>query len=86
MLRIKAERLARKWSQTQLAARACLSTSDISRIETGRFRPYPQQTVRIARALKMSPDELLLESVETEAIAVEPVMHDGQPKGESHGG
>jgi transcriptional regulator with XRE-family HTH domain len=59
LLRIKAERLQRGWTQTQLAARSGLSTSDISRIETGRFKPYPKQALRIARALKVAPECLL---------------------------
>ena len=59
MMRIKAERLARHWTQTDLAARAGLSASDISRIETGRMQPYPRQVRRIARALRLEPEQLL---------------------------
>jgi transcriptional regulator with XRE-family HTH domain len=59
LLRIKVERQRRKWTQTDLGARAGLSASDISRIETGRLRPYPHQALRIARALRMEPDRLL---------------------------
>jgi len=65
MLRIKVERLRRKWTQTQLGARAGLSASDVSKIESGRQRPYPRQTLRLARALKV-PAERLLESAELE--------------------
>jgi len=46
-------------TQTELGARSRLSASDISRIETGRLQPYPEQARRIARALKVSPAELL---------------------------
>lgn len=60
MLRIRQERLRRGWSQTDLGGRAGLSASDVSRVETGRFQPYPQQHLRLARALKLRPDELLL--------------------------
>jgi transcriptional regulator with XRE-family HTH domain len=60
MLRIKAERQKRKWSQTTLAARAgSMSAADISRIENGLLKPYPQQLARLARALKVPPDQLL---------------------------
>jgi len=59
VLRIKAERLRRDWSQTILAARADVSASDISRIESGRFLPYPKQAKRIADALDLRVDELL---------------------------
>lgn len=56
---IKAERLRRGWTQTELGAKAGLSASDVSRIETGRLRPYPLQVIRLARALKLAPDQLL---------------------------
>lgn len=58
-LRIRTERLRRKWTQTELAARSGLSTSDVSRIETGRLRPYPRQLARLARALRLAPERLL---------------------------
>ena len=59
MLRIRRERLQRGWNQTQLAARANMSTTEVSRIETGRAIPHPNQVLRLARALKIPPDELL---------------------------
>jgi transcriptional regulator with XRE-family HTH domain len=65
-LRIKIERLRRKWTQTDLGARSGLSASDISRIETGRLRPYPGQAARLAKALKVAPEDLL-EHVEAKA-------------------
>ena len=60
MLKIRAERLRRNWSQTQLAARANLSSSQVSQIETGRIKPYPRQIHRLARALEIPADELLV--------------------------
>ena len=57
--KMKAERLKRQWSQTQLAARAALSTSDVSKFESGRMTPYPAQALRLARVLGLSPQELL---------------------------
>jgi transcriptional regulator with XRE-family HTH domain len=59
---MKAERLRRKWTQTELAARCGLSTSDVSRIETGRLRPYPVQVSRIARALRLSRVQLFVDA------------------------
>ena len=60
MLRLKAERIRRGWTQTILAAKATrLSASDVSRIENGRTQPYPGQLRRLARALKVPPDDLL---------------------------
>jgi transcriptional regulator with XRE-family HTH domain len=62
MLRMKAERIKRGWRQTILAAKATpLSASDVSRIETGRTQPYPGQLRRLARVLKVPPDDLLTE-------------------------
>jgi putative transcriptional regulator len=58
-LRIKVERLKKNWTQTELGARSGLSASEISRIETGRFLPYPRQAGRLAKALKLQPEELL---------------------------
>ena len=58
-LRIKVERLRRKWTQTELGARSGLAASEISKIETGRSRPYPRQAMRLAKALKLTPEDLL---------------------------
>ena len=59
MLRIKAERLRRGWSQQDLAHRARMAASDISRIENGRLSPYPGQVKRLARTLKLDASDLL---------------------------
>ena len=60
VIRMKAARVARGWSQTALAATAGrLSASDISRFETGYARPYPVQAGRLAQVLELRPDELL---------------------------
>jgi transcriptional regulator with XRE-family HTH domain len=64
ILKVRAERLRRRWSQTVLGARAGMSASDISRIETGRLLPYPRQISRLARALKLDPAQVL-DRVET---------------------
>lgn len=56
--RMKAERLRRHWTQTDLAYHARMSPSDISRIENGLLIPYPGYAERLARALGLSPDEL----------------------------
>jgi transcriptional regulator with XRE-family HTH domain len=59
VLRIRAERLRRRWSQQELGYRAGIQATDISRIETGRLIPYPSQAERLARVLDLSPDDLL---------------------------
>lgn len=61
--KMKAERLARNWNQTTLAFHARMSMTEISRIETGRFKPYNGQAERLARVLGLAP-ESLLETVE----------------------
>lgn len=67
--RMKVERLQRRWTQTQLGARAAVSASDVSRIESGRFVPYPNQARRLARALGLTVDELLEPVAEAERAA-----------------
>jgi len=57
MLQIRQERITRGWSQAQLARRARISVSDMSRIEGGWLKPYPQQLKRLARALGWPLDE-----------------------------
>ena len=67
--RMKAERLRRRWTQTDLAYHARMSPSDISRIENGRLIPYPGYAERLGKALGLSPEELQLPS-EGEALTV----------------
>lgn len=59
MLRIRAERLRRGWTQTVLAYKARLSTSDVSKIETGMQRPYPKQARALSVALGIPTENLL---------------------------
>lgn len=68
MLKIQAERLRRNWSQLDLGYRAKVQPSEISRIETGQAVPYPKQRARLAKVLKVPPEELL-DTVEPEAAA-----------------
>lgn len=51
MLRLKHERLRRGWNQTTLAFHSGLSVPDVSRIETGRMRPYRTQLDRLSAVL-----------------------------------
>ncbi|MFE9645163.1 helix-turn-helix domain-containing protein [Streptomyces sp. NPDC006365] len=64
--RIRALRLAQGWSLDELATRARLSPSTLSRIENGRRRLALDQLVTLARALDTSLDQL----VETAAADV----------------
>ncbi len=60
LTRMKAERLRRHWTQTDLAYHSRMSPSDISRIENGLLIPYPGYAERLAKALGLSPEELQL--------------------------
>ncbi|MDQ0791295.1 transcriptional regulator with XRE-family HTH domain [Streptomyces sp. B3I8] len=62
--RIRALRLAQGWSLEELAARARLSQSTLSRIETGRRRLALDQLVTLARALDTSLDQLVETAVD----------------------
>ncbi|MEU6989588.1 XRE family transcriptional regulator [Streptomyces sp. NPDC046465] len=57
--RIRALRLAQGWSLEELAARAKVSQSTLSRIENGRRRLALDQLVTLARALDTSLDQLV---------------------------
>ena len=53
--------MKRGWNQTDLAYFARMSSSDVSRIESGRMVPYPGHALRLARVLDLQPSELLVE-------------------------
>ncbi|MBE1876055.1 helix-turn-helix domain-containing protein [Myceligenerans pegani] len=76
--RIRALRVAQGWSLEELAARARVSQSTLSRIENGRRRLALDQLVTLARALDTSLDQL----VETE---VDDVVSNATSEG-AHGG
>jgi transcriptional regulator with XRE-family HTH domain len=59
MLKLKLERLKRRWKQQDLAYRCGMHSADVSRIESGRLRPSPSQLQRLARALKVTSGTLL---------------------------
>jgi len=59
MLKLRAERQRRGWTQAKVAYHARLHPAELSRIETGRLRPYSRQATRIARVLGLKPSELL---------------------------
>ena len=56
--RIKERRQELGLSQTQVAAKAGMATSTLSRIETGNWRPYPKAIRDIAKVLR-APKEFL---------------------------
>ena len=61
ILRIRAERKRLGLRQLDLAYRANVPISELSRIETGQARPYPAYAARLAAALNLQPEELTQE-------------------------
>jgi transcriptional regulator with XRE-family HTH domain len=59
MIRLKAERLKRGWSQGKLAYRAKMAGSDVCRLERGYGFPYPAQARRLAAVLGLNVAELM---------------------------
>ncbi|HJP77348.1 MAG TPA: helix-turn-helix transcriptional regulator [Pseudonocardiaceae bacterium] len=70
--RIRALRVAQGWSLDELAARAKLSPSSLSRIETGQRRLALDQLVDLARALDTSLDQLV--ETDTEDVITHPTV------------
>ena len=65
MIRLTEVRIRRGWSQSELARRAHINAGTVSLVESGRFKPYPAQIAKIARALGHPADTAgqLLEQV-----------------------
>ncbi|HEX6340290.1 helix-turn-helix transcriptional regulator [Umezawaea sp.] len=70
--RIRALRVAQGWSLEELATRANLSQSTLSRIENGQRRLALDQLVTLARALDTSLDQLV--ETATEDVVTSPVI------------
>jgi transcriptional regulator with XRE-family HTH domain len=70
--RIRALRVAQGWSLEELATRAHLSPSSLSRIETGRRRLALDQLVDLARALDTSLDQLV--QTDTDDVIANPMI------------
>jgi ribosome-binding protein aMBF1 (putative translation factor) len=62
MLRLTVERQVRGWNKTELARRARMQPAELSKIESGRMRPYPKQLRKLGRALGIpaAQDESLI--------------------------
>lgn len=70
--RIRALRVAQGWSLEELATRARLSPSSLSRIENGRRRLALDQLVTLARALDTSLDQLV--EADTDDVIIGPMI------------
>ena len=66
--RIRSLRLSRGWTLDELARRSFISSSTISRIETGHRRLAIDQLADLAKALETSVDELLADSVDDDVV------------------
>ena len=60
MKRITYERNRRGWSQAELARRAGIHPTSMSRIENGKEPPYPHRAARLAAALGWDGEPLAL--------------------------
>ena len=65
MLNLKQMRLGKGWTQHELARRAEMYDSDLSKIERGWMRPYPSQAQRLATVLEVEASTLLIEVDDT---------------------
>lgn len=70
-LRIRSLRQARGWSLDNLADRALMSPSSVSRIETGRQRISLDQLTALAHALGTSIDQLV-ETINDDDVVIRP--------------
>ncbi|MFD5825114.1 helix-turn-helix domain-containing protein [Lentzea sp. NPDC060358] len=73
--RIRALRVAQGWSLDELATRARLSPSSLSRIENGQRRLALDQLVTLARALDTTLDQLV--ETDTDDVVVSPMIDSG---------
>lgn len=74
-MRIRSLRQARGWSLDNLAERALMSPSGLSRIETGRQRISLDQLTSLARVLGTSIDQLV-ETVNDDDVVIRPERDD----------
>jgi len=65
-MKLKLARVAKNWSQQELAERVEVTRQTIGLIEKGQFNPSLQLCIRIARALGKTLDQLFWEVNENE--------------------
>lgn len=66
MLRLRQERLRRKWSLARVCVATGIEPANLSKIERGLLPAYPGWRRRIAQAFDMSEEELFREVSEGE--------------------
>ncbi len=82
MTTMKTLRMARGWSQMELAKRAGCSGPHISDLENGRHNPSFRMLHRVAQALGVSDAALLADYIPSEDAPLPPVK---SAAGSSHG-
>lgn len=60
MLLVKAARLLKDLTQTELAERAQMLNRDVNLIDNGRLIPRPDQAARLSKVLGVPVDQLLI--------------------------
>ncbi len=65
-MKLKLARVAKNWSQQELAERVEVTRQTIGLVEKGQFNPSLQLCIRIARALGKTLDQLFWEVNENE--------------------
>lgn len=70
--RLRSLRVARGWSIDELSRRSHISSSTISRIETGGRRLALDHLVVLARALETTVDELLVDEDSEQSVVIRP--------------
>ena len=73
--RLRSLRTARGWSIDELAGRAHISASTISRLETGHRRLALDHLVALARALDTTVDDLLAEAEGDDNVVIRPLRN-----------
>jgi transcriptional regulator with XRE-family HTH domain len=66
VLRLKSERLSRRWSQTKLSMLTGIASSDLSAVERGLRYAHPGWRRRLAIAFKL-PEAVLFSQVDVDA-------------------
>lgn len=61
MFRMQEARKDRGWTRRDLAKEADLHPSDVGKFESGRSKPYESQLQKLAVALDLRIDELMLD-------------------------
>jgi transcriptional regulator with XRE-family HTH domain len=57
-MKVRELRVRRGWTQLELSRHSGVHAADISKIESGRLVPFRTQLRRLARALRVKPEDL----------------------------